>query len=303
MPCKETVDVSPLSRTALKAKRLKPAPDQEPVKRVWSRKRRAYIELFDPLLCVSMPARRPPSAAQLVALEAGRRKVTHADCAGCSQNFERHMLNREGLCPACVDAEWQAEQQERDAERQAALLELVDRATPGRTVYMDTETTGLYGECGDELLELALVDDAGIVLLESLVKPERHTEWPDAQAIHGITPADVANAPSLESLLPRLFTVIENAGALVIYNADFDLAFLPDSVRQVANGKAICAMQAFSLHAGDWNVHRQSYRWYKLMSAAHAAGHKWEGSAHRALADAMATRTVWRWLRDRASVP
>ena len=43
----DAVDVAPLSRTALKAQRLKPAPDQEPVKRVWSRKRRGYIELFD----------------------------------------------------------------------------------------------------------------------------------------------------------------------------------------------------------------------------------------------------------------
>ena len=70
-----------------------------------------------------------------------------------------------------------------------------------------------------------MVDDAGNVLLDSLVKPDRHTEWPEAQAIHGITPADVMNAPSLESLLPRLLAVIEDAGTLVIYNAGFDLAF------------------------------------------------------------------------------
>ena len=292
----DAADVAPLSRTALKAQRLKPAPDQEPVKRVWSRKRRGYIELFDPRLCVPMPAKRPPSAAQLAALEAGRRKLTHADCAGCSQNLERHMLDRAGLCPACAEAEWEAEQREREGERQAALLELVNQAVPGRTVYMDTETTGLYGGCGDELLELALVDDAGNVLLDSLVKPDRHTEWPEAQAIHGITPADVMNAPSLESLLPRLLAVIEDAGTLVIYNAGFDLAFLPDAVRPVASNKALCAMHAFSLHAGEWDERRQSYRWHKLGVAACAAGHRWEGSAHRARADALATRSVWHWL-------
>ncbi|CAM5355212.1 hypothetical protein SSTU70S_05512 [Stutzerimonas stutzeri] len=42
------VDPEPLSRTALKAQRLKPAPGQEPVKQVWSHKRREHIELFDP---------------------------------------------------------------------------------------------------------------------------------------------------------------------------------------------------------------------------------------------------------------
>lgn len=299
----DPADIEPLSRTALKAQRLKPAADQEPVKRVWSRKRRGYIELFNPRLCVPMLAKRPPSAAQLAALEAGRRKLTHADCAKCAQNLDRHALDRAGLCPACAEAEWEAEQRERDAERQAALLELVNQAVPGGTIYMDTETTGLHGGYGDELLELALVDDAGNVLLDSLVKPQRHTDWPDAQAIHGITPADVANAPSLESLLPRLLAVIEDADTLVIYNADFDLAFLPDAVRPVASGKALCAMHAFSLLAGEWDERQQSYRWHKLGVAACAAGHRWEGGAHRARADALATRTVWRWLCDNVGRP
>lgn len=299
----DSADVEPLSRTALKAQRLKPAHDQEPVKRVWSRKRRGYIELFDPRLCVPMLAKRLPSAAQLAALEAGRRKLTHADCGGCAQSFERHMLDRAGLCPSCAEAKWEAEERARDAERQAALLELVKCAAPGRTIYMDTETTGLYACCGDELLEVAVVDDAGNVLLESLVKPARHTEWSDAQAIHGITPADVANAPSLESLLPRLLAIIEEAGALVIYNADFDLGFLPDPLRPLASRKVLYAMRAFSLRAGEWDARRQSYRWHKLADAAYAAGHQWGGSAHRARADAMATRSVWRWLCDVVRAP
>ncbi|WP_371438347.1 3'-5' exonuclease [Polaromonas sp.] len=164
---------------------------------------------------------------------------------------------------------------------------------------MDTETTGLYGGYGDELLELALVDDAGNILLDTLVKPARHTEWPDAQAKHGITPADVVSAPSLDSLLPRLLAAIEDAEAVVFYNADFDLAFLPAPVQLQASGKALCAMHAFSLHAGDWDSRRQSYRWHTLLVAAHAAGHQWDDKAHRARADALATRTVWRWLRDK----
>lgn len=250
-----------------------------------------------------MLAKREPSAAQLTALEAGRRKVTHADGLGCAQNFERYRLNPEGLCPACVEAEWEAAQRGRDAARLAELVELVNRAAPERTLYMDTETTGLFGGCGDELLELALVDDAGNVLVDTLLKPDLHTEWPDAQAIHGITPADVADAPSLESLLPRLVAAIEGAEALVIYNADFDLAFLPDSVRPLASAKALCAMEAFSLHSGVWNERWESYRWYKLATAARAAGHQWDGCAHRARADALATRSVWRWLCDKVRKP
>ena len=180
--------------------------------------------------------------------------------------------------------------------RQAELMELLARSDQGRTVYLDTETTGLAAKSGDELLEIALVDDTGLVLLDSLVRPIHRTEWSEAQSIHGIKPTDVADAPELDSLLPRLLEVIESADTLVIYNADFDLSFLPDPVRSLAASKAVCAMQAFALHMGSWNEHRQVYRWHKLGVAATVAGHRWDGKAHRALADAMAARSVWLWL-------
>lgn len=189
--------------------------------------------------------------------------------------------------------------------RQAELMELLARSAQGRTVYLDTETTGLAAKSGDELLEIALVDDPGLVLLDSLVQPIRRTEWPEAQSIHGITPTDVAGAPDLDSLLPRLLEIIESADTLVIYNADFDLSFLPDSIRYRAASKAVCAMQAFALHMGTWNESRQAYRWHKLGVAATVAGHRWDGKAHRALADAMAARSVWLWLHEQvhAEVP
>ena len=67
------------------------------------------------------------------------------------------------------------------------------------TIYLDLETTGLSPP-DDEILEIAVVDDAGAVLLHSLVRPAHTTAWPDAEAIHGLTPADVQDAPVLEAL-------------------------------------------------------------------------------------------------------
>lgn len=237
----DAAQASPLSRTALKAQRLKPAPGREPVKRVWSRKRRDHIELFDPRQCIPMRAKQEPSAAQLAALGARRRKITHADCAVCGSSVERCFLNH-GLCPVCEKSALEAEHQARDEARIAALAKLVACAPTGRTVYLDIETTGLYPMSGNEQLKVAAIDDAGTVLFDSLVKPERCTEWPDAQAIHGITPEDVAGAPPFAHLLPLLATNIERADALVIYNADFDLVFLPPSLRPLAAQTAICAM-------------------------------------------------------------
>ncbi|MDY0136377.1 MAG: hypothetical protein RBS36_04320 [Thiomicrospira sp.] len=51
-------------------------------------------------------------------------------------------------------------------------------------VYLDTETTGLSIKDGAELLEIAIVEENGTVLLDTFVKPKHATEWPEAMAVH-----------------------------------------------------------------------------------------------------------------------
>ncbi|WP_157975397.1 hypothetical protein [Photorhabdus sp. CRCIA-P01] len=43
-------------------------------------------------------------------------------------------------------------------------------------VYLDIETTG-FDAGSDELLEIAIVDNGGIHLLNTLLKPSTLTEW------------------------------------------------------------------------------------------------------------------------------
>lgn len=147
----------------------------------------------------------------------------------------------------------------------------------------------------DELLEVAVIDD-GAVLFESLVRPVRATSWPEAQAIHGISPEDVKNAPDLATLLPVLTDVLVGDGLVVAYNAPFDLGFLPAQLRSQVESSFVCAMEAFSLHRGEWDEAREDYRRVSLASAASIAEHSWTSSPHRARADAEAVRSVWRWL-------
>ena len=67
------------------------------------------------------------------------------------------------------------------------------------TLYLDTETTGLSPSRGDRIVELAVVDDAGCPVINTLVNPERDIPW-DAVRIHGITDEMVAQAPTMEEL-------------------------------------------------------------------------------------------------------
>lgn len=166
------------------------------------------------------------------------------------------------------------------------------RKTPRYTRYLDTETTGLFNA---ELVELALLDGRGRPLINTLLRPVRATSWPEAEAIHGISPEMVKDAPTLEDIVPELVRHL-TGNHLVVYNLGFDFAFLPEPVRR-APVKRSCAMEAFAEHYGDWNDYHQSYRWQKLGVAARYVEHAWTGKAHRAFADAHACRSVWRYLR------
>ena len=91
------------------------------------------------------------------------------------------------------------------------VLSLLAAAMPqaavpeAQAIVIDTETTGLTDS--DELLQISVIDDAGTVLFDSLVRPYFHTEWPEAQKVNGITPEMVAGAPYPHELLPQLVEI------------------------------------------------------------------------------------------------
>ncbi|WP_108651249.1 3'-5' exonuclease [Dongshaea marina] len=158
---------------------------------------------------------------------------------------------------------------------------------------LDTETTGLNPET-DELLEIAICDQFGNPILNSLVRPVNKTKWPEAQAIHGITPADVASAPTLGELAPKIREAVAGR-TIVIYNRKFDAPFL-GSLLDGAEGIE-CAMIRWAEHNNEYREKDGNLKWHKLTKAAEEAGHTWgKDEAHRALADARATATVWAYL-------
>ena len=154
------------------------------------------------------------------------------------------------------------------------------------TLFLDTETTGL--DRSDRLVEIGVVDDAGAVIFQSLINPQMPI--PRAvTAIHGITDAMVRDAPPLDAVAAALRAMLIADGTVVIYNAAFDRRFFPHGFW--GGISVTCAMLRYADVAG---------RWHKLGDAARRVGHVWDGDAHRAVADALACRSVWNWLEQRS---
>lgn len=143
-------------------------------------------------------------------------------------------------------------------------------------LVLDTETTGLKGDA--QIVQLAVIDSSGAVLLDTLVKPTCSIPIA-AWKIHGITDDMVADAPTFEHVLERLLEIIGNR-TLIIYNADFDLRMLRQSSKAAgityksSEMRAECAMQWYSQFVGN-------YRYQRL-----------PGGDHSALGDARATLAV-----------
>lgn len=171
--------------------------------------------------------------------------------------------------------------------QQARLLALK------RPLFLDTETTGLDDRA--EIVEIAVIDSEGAVLVESLVRPTRKIPG-DAIRIHGITDDMVADAPTWLELFPLLEQIL--TGRLVgIYNAEFDLRMLSQS--HLAHNRFFprdlfqnfCIMKLYAKYYGAPGYYG-SPRWQKLEEAARQCGIPLHNT-HRARDDALLAKAVF----------
>jgi len=86
-----------------------------------------------------------------------------------------------------------------------------------KPVYLDTETTGISPN--DGIIEIAVLDHDGTVLIDTLVKPIGRIPT-DATAIHGITNEMVKTASQWDTVWPEVEAIFNNR-VVGIYNADF----------------------------------------------------------------------------------
>lgn len=184
-------------------------------------------------------------------------------------------------------------------------------------VVFDCETSGTGAAA--EILQVAVIDPCGEVLLSSLVKPVHAIdESGKAFAVNGISNAMVAHAPTFPALYPRLRHLLQ-AQTVVIYNAEFDTDMLEWACIRTRlpsiEADWHCAMKQFAKYVGDVTnrtdrtnrtaeshrsdmspmSHSPSYRWHKLRDACVRMGVETKG-LHEGVADCLATLALVRVL-------
>lgn len=162
-------------------------------------------------------------------------------------------------------------------------------------LILDTETTGLND---GEIVQIAIIDANGTVLLDTYVKPVQPIPA-DARRIHGITDEMVKSAPGWDVVCPQVQQILSGTPDLIVYNAVYERKMMHKSGERHGLPKTEwknlcrwwCAMEAFAEVYGDWNEYRASYRWQKLVTAP-AYYNVPQDSAHSALGDCLMTLGV-----------
>lgn len=156
-----------------------------------------------------------------------------------------------------------------------------------RFAVIDIETTGLTPQL-DRILEIAVVttDQWGRVLGEwsTRINPEGPV---GATHIHGISAADVAEAPVFRDVVAALIQQLAGA-ALVAHNAAFDLAFIREEFHR-AGWEMPAAPSLCTLRASEYHLPSLDRR--RLADCCWAVGTPLTG-AHSARGDARATAVL-----------
>lgn len=166
------------------------------------------------------------------------------------------------LCWMCQD-ERDAQKMQRDFQR---AREWARQILENNAVILDTETTGLNGY----LVEIAVLDCAGAVVVNSLVNPQVEIE-DEAFRVHGLTLAALQDAPTYECIHDVLDAALRGRTVLV-YNLSFDVQILLNEMRRLGSRStdkllfgAVAwedLMEPYSAFVGD--LRRGEYRWQRL---------------------------------------
>lgn len=162
-------------------------------------------------------------------------------------------------------------------------------------IVIDLETTGL-DPAADEILQVGITDLQGCELWCRYYKPAHTAEWAEAEAINGITPADVAGCPAAADDADSIQAIVDAAQRVCIYNAEFDAPFLAAVGVNFEGVELHDTLEDFAELYGEWSEEKGRYRRQKLELAVEHTGYvSGNGQAHDALEDCRRAAHVQRW--------
>lgn len=207
---------------------------------------------------------------------------------------------RESRGPVNIKSQYISDTRERRAAVSREARKLLDEDP----FIFDTETTGL--DSNAEIVEICVISTERSILLDTLVRPTRSI--PSAATnVHGISDRDVRDAPGWSEVYQELESLLTVDGArskvLTAYNWDYDSRLVRQSSEAAGIRKGrlpvktsaaspSCIMELYAIWAGDWNGYHKSYTWKRLDEAVRNFGIRFEGEAHRARADTLASLDV-----------
>ena len=110
-----------------------------------------------------------------------------------------------------------------------------------RQIVLDTETTGLSVSQGHRIIEIGCVELVNRRLtgrdFHAYLNPDRDIEE-GAERVHGISLADLANAPRFPEIAGKLLDFIRDA-ELIIHNAEFDVGFLENELKLMQHERPV----------------------------------------------------------------
>lgn len=264
-------------------------------------------------------AYRPATEKQLAALTKARaalaKKHTCERC-GCedpARGLQKHSedriydIRRNGVvhryCISCrLYFRWIDARQQIEAQLQALFAE----HTP--FYLLDLETTGKLESRSCQVVEVAVVDQDGQVVYQSLCKPDIPMPV-SASEVNGIVDAQLADAPMFAQVWPDLVQMLTSTNVpLYTWNADFDRQALlltaerfglpvPAAVSDKTRWR--CAMKLHARWYGEWSNGKNDYRYQQLGWACTELGIE-EGEHHRAVGDALNALRVLQAIGSRA---
>ncbi|WP_349648863.1 exonuclease domain-containing protein [Candidatus Parabeggiatoa sp. HSG14] len=175
-----------------------------------------------------------------------------------------------------------------DSSRTKIILPAARNVWDRKPVFLDTETTGLYNT--DEVIEIAVIDYDGTIIIDTLIKPTIKIPY-QATQVHGISNEMVEFKPSFTDIWYTLSKILENR-PIVGHNLSFDLRLIKQTAAKYRlflkkEPQENCTLKMYKVFQKMANLQGES----KLEEATKKCGISFT-NAHRAAADTEVTRQL-----------